>query len=136
MELQTVLRDDPAEVGRVRRMVAAHLDDWGLKDQDQITPLLVSELVTNALLHGHPPLELVARDILTGVRVEVHDNNPEGTPCKREDGTAMQSGRGLQLVDYLANRWGWSESARGGGKCVWFEIDLVWFPSTNGHSPH
>lgn len=129
MELHTVLRDDPAEVGRARRMVAAHLDHWGLKDADQVTALLVSELVTNALLHGHPPLELVARDILTGVRIEVHDNNPEGAPYKREHAAAMQSGRGLQLVDVLAARWGWSESTSGLGKCVWFEVDLVWQPT-------
>jgi anti-sigma regulatory factor (Ser/Thr protein kinase) len=131
VELHTVLRDDPAEVGRARRLVASRLDNWGLKDSEQVTSLLVSELVTNALLHGHPPLEMIARDILTGIRVEVHDCNPEGAPHKREDGTAMQSGRGLQLVDHLATRWGWAESALG-GKYVWFEVDLVWHPSVNG----
>jgi anti-sigma regulatory factor (Ser/Thr protein kinase) len=123
VELRTVLRDDPAEVRRARRLVSDHLETWGLRDLDQVTILLVSELVTNALLHGHPPLRLVARDILTGVRIEVHDNNPEGAPQKRPDG-GLQSGRGLQLVDSLATRWGWMES--GSGKCVWFEVDLVW----------
>ncbi|HKA68486.1 MAG TPA: ATP-binding protein [Actinomycetes bacterium] len=123
MELRTVLRDDPSEVRRARRLVSDHLESWGLRDLDQVTILLVSELVTNALLHGHPPLRLVARDILTGVRIEVHDNNPEGAPQKRPDG-GFQSGRGLQLVDSLATRWGWMES--GNGKCVWFEVDLVW----------
>ena len=123
MELRTVLHDDPAEVRRARRLVSDHLETWGLRDLDQVTILLVSELVTNALLHGHPPLRLIARDILTGVRIEVHDNNPEGAPQKRPDG-GLQSGRGLQLVDSLATRWGWMES--GSGKCVWFEVDLVW----------
>jgi anti-sigma regulatory factor (Ser/Thr protein kinase) len=123
VELRTVLRDDPSEVRRARRLVSDHLEGWGLRDLDQVTILLVSELVTNALLHGHPPLRLVARDILTGVRIEVHDNNPEGAPHKRPDG-GFQSGRGLQLVDSLATRWGWMES--GNGKCVWFEVDLVW----------
>lgn len=130
MELRTVLRDDPAEVRRARRLVSDHLETWGLRDLDQVTILLVSELVTNALLHGHPPLRLVARDILTGVRIEVHDNNPEGAPQKRADG-GFQSGRGLQLVDSLATRWGWIES--GSGKCVWFEVDLVWGQSSEGN---
>ncbi|MCI0688407.1 MAG: ATP-binding protein [Sporichthyaceae bacterium] len=129
MELRTVLRDDPAEVRRARRLVSDHLETWGLRDLDQVTILLVSELVTNALLHGHPPLRLVARDILTGVRIEVHDNNPEGAPQKRPDG-GLQSGRGLQLVDSLATRWGWTES--GSGKCVWFEVDLVWSQQSDG----
>ena len=130
MELRTVLRDDPSEVRRARRLVSDHLESWGLRDLDQVTILLVSELVTNALLHGHPPLRLVARDILTGVRIEVHDNNPEGAPQKRPDG-GFQSGRGLQLVDSLATRWGWMES--GNGKCVWFEVDLVWARSGMGN---
>ena len=129
MELRTVLRDDPAEVRRARRLVSDHLETWGLRDLDQVTILLVSELVTNALLHGHPPLRLIARDILTGVRIEVHDNNPEGAPQKRPDG-GLQSGRGLQLVDSLATRWGWMES--GSGKCVWFEVDLVWSQQSAG----
>ncbi|HKE52757.1 MAG TPA: ATP-binding protein [Actinomycetes bacterium] len=130
MELRTVLRDDPSEVRRARRLVSDHLEGWGLRDLDQVTILLVSELVTNALLHGHPPLRLVARDILTGVRIEVHDNNPEGAPQKRPDG-GFQSGRGLQLVDSLATRWGWVES--GNGKCVWFEVDLVWSQFNEGN---
>lgn len=132
MELRTVLRDDPAEVGHARRLLASFLDGCGFHDPDQIAVLLVSELVTNALLHGHPPLELILRDILTGVRVEVHDSNPAGTPYMRDDGAGMQSGRGLLLVDQLATRWGWSESNRGPGKCVWFEVDLVWPSAPNG----
>ena len=120
------MRDDPAEVGRARRLVCEQLEGWGLHDLDHTTALLVSELVTNALLHGHPPLCLIAKDILTGVRIEVHDANPEGAPQVRDDDTGMQSGRGLQLVDALATRWGWAEATIGAGKYVWFEVDLVW----------
>ena len=82
--------------------------------------LVVSELVTNALLHGAAPVVLrlsVARD---RVRVEVEDSGRELPVRMRQDGEAM-TGRGLSLVARLSSGWG-VEPAGGRGKVVWAEV--------------
>jgi anti-sigma regulatory factor (Ser/Thr protein kinase) len=127
VELRAALQDDPGEVRRARRMVASRLARWGVVDDDCVVVLLVSELVTNALRHGAPPLWLVAKNGGDTVRIEVYDAAPGVTPKLRHGRTDMTGGRGLWLVDILASRWGWSESAH--GKSVWFEVDV---PQTAG----
>jgi anti-sigma regulatory factor (Ser/Thr protein kinase) len=85
--------------------------------------LLVSELVTNAIRHASSParLELMIRE--TTVRVEVIDASPQPPLLQRPAGAlSSEDGRGMFLVEALADRWGYEllES----GKCVWFEVDL------------
>ncbi len=95
---------------------------WGISEEAQeAAVLLVSELVTNALLHGTPPVTLLARRTRRGARVEVHDADPTRHPTLRPAQTELAAGRGLRLVDALASRWGWSPSSHGKG--VWFEVD-------------
>ena len=56
------------------------------------------------------------------LRIEVRDQDPASPPVLRSDADLTQvGGRGLQLVDTLADRWGWSEEDQ--GKVVWFELD-------------
>ena len=120
VELRATLAADPEQVGRARRLVAARLPEWGLPDDaGEVAVLLVSELVTNAILHGVPPLELVAFPLADGLRVEVHDAG-DSNPVMRQSAPDVGSGRGLHLVDALATRWG-SERI-GPGKSVWFEL--------------
>lgn len=86
--------------------------------------LLLSELVTNAVVHGkndgtriHVKLA-IAGDLL---RIEVHDRI-EGTPLPRQTTADDSSGRGLHLVDSLALRWGCGPRGDGYlGKVVWCE---------------
>ena len=84
--------------------------------------LLVSEVVTNAVVHGSgsPLLDIeVQSDVL---RVTVTDEAP-GTPqVRRLNPLLAEHGRGLQLVDALASRWG-SNRRLPVGKSVWFELD-------------
>jgi anti-sigma regulatory factor (Ser/Thr protein kinase) len=122
LELKTALRDEPGEVQRARQLVSAGLTHWGLADEDGIAILLVSELVTNALRYGRPPLSMVARRGQRTLRVEVHDGAPDGRPRLRPLDPETPGGLGLLLVEALATRWGWSEAD--GGKYVWFELDL------------
>jgi hypothetical protein len=76
--------------------------------------------VTNAILHGSPPVELIAFPVGDRVRVEVHDNRTgKINGPKPVDGEAL-GGRGLHLVAALATRWG-SDELRA-GKSVWFEV--------------
>lgn len=92
--------------------------------------LLVSELVTNAVVHAECPA--VLRVLLPRrpagvsgrgtVRVEVADGSRHG-PLRRQANGEDVHGRGLELVDGLADRWGWS--AEGQGKRIWCELDHV-----------
>jgi anti-sigma regulatory factor (Ser/Thr protein kinase) len=83
--------------------------------------LLVSELVTNAVLHGAPPITVrVECDGSDGLHVAVTDRNPEPAVA-REAGPLDESGRGIRLVDVISDRWG-VRCRPDEGKDVWFEL--------------
>ena len=83
--------------------------------------LLVSELATNAVLHGAPPITVrVECDGSDGLRVSVTDGDPE-PPLPREAGPEDGSGRGIRLVDVISDRWG-VHPRPGDGKEVWFQL--------------
>jgi anti-sigma regulatory factor (Ser/Thr protein kinase) len=128
VELRTTLGQDPVEVSAARHLLAQQLALWGVAAED-VAVLLVSELVTNALVHGGPPVELRATRTPEGLRVEVRDNAPD-QPVIRDTPLDVPGGQGLRLVDALASRWGWVTA--GVGKAVWFEIDQ---PARVGGSP-
>jgi anti-sigma regulatory factor (Ser/Thr protein kinase) len=81
--------------------------------------LMVSELVTNAIVHARSAPTVVARADGTTLRVEVHDRG-SGTCTLRDPDETQDSGRGLRFVDSLAERWGSEANTR--GKTVWFEL--------------
>ncbi|MDP9182859.1 MAG: GAF domain-containing protein, partial [Actinomycetota bacterium] len=82
--------------------------------------LIVTELVTNAVLHGAPPVVLrLARDA-GGAKIEVQDQGPRPPLRIRDAGQAM-TGRGLALVAALSRAWG-TEQIESGGKVVWAEL--------------
>jgi anti-sigma regulatory factor (Ser/Thr protein kinase) len=88
-----------------------------------VAVLLVSELVTNAVRHAGSPLTVAVSIGRAAVRVEVRDRSPR-LPALREQHKAEDEwGRGLVLVDALANRWGAERLPS--GKRVWFELDLA-----------
>jgi len=121
VELRATHRAEPGEVAQARRLVEEYLRDRGDED-GEVAVLLTSELVTNAILHGHGPLELRAHTEGSALRIEVRDQEPASPPVLRSDAELTEiGGRGLQLVDTLADRWGWSAEAT--GKVVWFELD-------------
>ncbi|MDT0455462.1 ATP-binding protein [Streptomyces sp. DSM 41527] len=115
-------------VSRARQFARTALADWDLDHLADDVLLCVSELATNALLHGVPPgrgyrlcLSLDEGGLL---RVEVHDSGageprlPVPLPCDGGEGEDEgESGRGLLLVSALADAWGVDE--RVPGKIVW-----------------
>lgn len=112
----------PRSVGRARRLLSDHLSVWGLPQLTAAAELIVSELVTNAMAHAHPPYgHLICtrfERLECGIRIEVHDSS-EGKPELREASEDEESGRGLGLVDVLTGgRWGVSDRS-GPGKIVW-----------------
>ncbi|GAA0606341.1 hypothetical protein GCM10009547_05360 [Sporichthya brevicatena] len=122
MELRTALRNDPGEVERARNLISACMQRWGMPEDGGVAPLLVSELVTNALRYGAQPMRMVAKQEGSTLRVEVHDARGGEPPRLRRAAPDSTHGRGMMIVDALAARWGWSEF--GGEKQVWFELDL------------
>ena len=83
--------------------------------------LLVSEVVTNAVLHARTPMIISVHDGGDVARVEVSDASPMQP---RVHGFAVDSatGRGLRLLDRLSLRWGTDQRMAGPGKVVWFEV--------------
>ncbi|MEU6080214.1 ATP-binding protein [Streptomyces sp. NPDC047108] len=130
---ETVLREDalnytasPRSVSLARRRAARLVTEWGLAGLADRTALVVSELSTNALLHGTLPGRLFRVRlalIASAVRVEVSDTRGERLPRVRTAAEDEASGRGLLLVGNLANRWG--IMPRNPGKTVWAELDIV-----------
>lgn len=84
--------------------------------------LLVSELVTNALLHARSEIDLVLRVLEKAVRCEVYDGS-RATPTLRPVDSAAVTGRGLALVAHLASDWGTERTPD--GKVVWFEVQVM-----------
>lgn len=115
-------RRDRRSVGAARRFARWSLVYWGLSAWERAddVSLCVSELATNALLHGAPPgrgFLLRVRYDGDVVRVEVHDSGG-GEPCVSE--VPDEGGRGLFLVGALADKWGVGQ--RDPGKVVWCEF--------------
>lgn len=122
LQVQLEVGADPAEVGRARRWARSRLVGSGIKDDEPIAEtliLLISELVTNAVVHTGCPAVL---RMLFGetVRVEVADSS-NCPPRPRHAEGDDTNGRGLELVDGLADRWGWQPE--GAGKSIWCEVD-------------
>jgi len=85
--------------------------------------LLTSELVTNAVRHGVPPILVAIECDDTSLHVRVRDGSP-ALPARREVGLESEGGRGMTLVELLTNTWGVEPVADddGVGKEVWFEL--------------
>jgi anti-sigma regulatory factor (Ser/Thr protein kinase) len=117
----TRLPPHPASTRAARAFVGEHLRSWHLEPAIDDATLLVSELVTNAILHARTPIELVVRKVKASVRVEVFDEG-SGTARPMYPDVEAAAGRGLGLVQAVAHRWGVDEAEV--GKTVWFEIAL------------
>ncbi|MFD6761173.1 ATP-binding protein [Streptomyces roseolus] len=124
LQVQLEVGPDPAEVGRARRWARKRLAGSGIGDDEPLAEtlvLLISELVTNAVVHtGCPAVLRMLFAAEGGVRVEVADSS-ELPPRPRRAAGEDTNGRGLELVDGLADRWGWQSEGR--GKSIWCEVD-------------
>ncbi|WP_225994829.1 ATP-binding SpoIIE family protein phosphatase [Streptomyces arboris] len=111
---------DGSAAGAARRLVRAQLERWSLSELVDVTELVVSELVGNALRYGGGPsgLRLLRHDRLC---VEVSDIGPD-LPQIQHAPLSAEGGRGLQLINMLCRRWGSCRTPE--GKVVWAEQDL------------
>jgi len=119
---------DPTAAGLARAFVTARLVRWELGELREAVILLTSEVVTNAVVHAAGPAVLRLTRLADGVRLEVTDGSPAG-PARRQHSQQATTGRGLRLLEDLADEWGWQPTVVGptvgsqavNGKTVWFE---------------
>ncbi|MFD0343400.1 SpoIIE family protein phosphatase [Streptomyces sp. NPDC127117] len=111
---------DPAAVAEMRAAVVEKADEWGLSELAFATELLLSELITNAIRYGSPPVtvRLLYDRTLT---CEVADSSST-SPHLRDAAATDEGGRGLFLVAQLAERWGTRYTSQ--GKVIWAEMSL------------
>ncbi|MEH0520932.1 SpoIIE family protein phosphatase [Streptomyces stelliscabiei] len=132
----TVAQAEPERIAGARQQVRELLHDWNCRDQVDSAVLLVSETLTNVLVHTDADALLVAE--MTGdggkrrMRIEVTDASDD-LPHKRHPGELASSGRGLVLMDVLADAWG--VDPRGDGKSIWFELNEAAPPDGSNGGP-
>ncbi|WP_282701110.1 SpoIIE family protein phosphatase [Streptomyces sp. CC219B] len=119
----TVAQAEPERVAIGRQQLRELLHDWASPDQVDSAVLLLSEMLTNVLVHTDADALLLA-EVHSGpdgrrMRVEVTDTSDD-LPHKRRPGELASSGRGLMLIELLADAWG--VDPRGEGKSIWFEL--------------
>lgn len=113
---------DPAHLALLRRVVAEAASEWSVADVDTLV-LVVQELASNGLDHGRGPVGVEAHPIADGrVAVEVRDTGA-GRPRTGPVADDAERGRGLRLVDALAERWGVRPLPQ--GKAVWAVLDAT-----------
>lgn len=122
----TIAQAEPDRIAEARHQLKDLLHDWADEDQVDGAVLMLSEMLTNVLVHTDGDALLVAQ--INGpypeeggraLRVDVSDPSDE-LPHRRDPGELASSGRGLMLLGLLADRWG--VDPRGEGKCIWFEM--------------
>ncbi|WP_327254388.1 ATP-binding protein [Streptomyces sp. NBC_01244] len=114
----------PLGARQARRLAVETLTGWGLTSEGPA--LIVAELAANAVTHGRVP----GRDFRIGLalvggvlRIEVMDTRGDRVPGIRDAGGCAEGGRGLVLVDAIADRWG-VELGLPPLKVVWAEVGM------------
>jgi anti-sigma regulatory factor (Ser/Thr protein kinase) len=111
----------PSSPREARDRAARELQGWGDPDSRHAVVLLISELVTNAVVHARSTVTVDLAVSDDGpVLVKVHDESPV-RPTRRRHHADRPGGRGMHLLESLATRWGVEESRI--GKSIWFEVD-------------
>jgi anti-sigma regulatory factor (Ser/Thr protein kinase) len=117
----------PQAASSARRFITDFCNAAGLPSEIcQTAALLVSELVTNALLHGRTSATMEIHRPADRLRVAVRDDNPVLPPIGDHPDLDAESGRGLTIVSVLADEWG--IELVGEGKAVWFELHVPGVP--------
>jgi anti-sigma regulatory factor (Ser/Thr protein kinase) len=106
-------------VTEARRFVLAALTTWGRDSLADTAALLTSEVVTNAVLHARTPLHLAVSQVSDGVCVEVTDGSRRKPTLRQADGEAT-NGRGIEMLDRLADHW--DVSLHRNGKTLRFTV--------------
>ncbi|MFJ6636215.1 SpoIIE family protein phosphatase [Streptomyces sp. NPDC091376] len=112
----------PATVARARHHATTQLTAWNLSHHTSTTELIVSELVTNAIRYGKPPIQLRLIHNTGTLITELHDTS-HTTPHLQHAHPNDENGRGLYLIHQLTQHWGTRHTAT--GKTIWTEQSLT-----------
>lgn len=113
----------PQTAARARAFTTGVLSSWRLGDElRDLGVLAVSELVSNSLTHGIPPMRLRIRRTDRRLIIEVTDAD-DHLPRRRRAAAVDESGRGIAIVATIASAWG-TRRTPDGGKAVWCEFLL------------
>ncbi|ORT61956.1 ATP-binding protein [Streptomyces sp. CB03238] len=113
---------EPREAAGIRNVIRTHLRAWGLSEHTDTAQLCASELVANVITHVGvgTPTTLAVSMSGTYLRIEVHDPDTRALPTLLQAGPDAERGRGMALVDAVADRWG--VQLRADRKVTWCEI--------------
>lgn len=114
---------DLTSARQARRFIEEILVRWECQPAIDTLELILSEVVTNAVVHGKSDPEVAVRLVDGALRVEVLDNSDVSIPEVRPADDLAVGGRGLSILHSEATRWG-STPVPGGGKSVWFEVPV------------
>jgi anti-sigma regulatory factor (Ser/Thr protein kinase) len=129
----------PTAVPSARAHARAMLGEWGMAETSETVALVVSELVTNAVLastdvggrpkyadesDGMPVVHLRLLSDHVRIVIEAWDLSPDVPEAKQPEPDA-ENGRGLMLVEALSERWGWEHVPNWPGKVVWAELRVA-----------
>ncbi len=121
--LHLALSGDDRAPGQARRAVRAVLERWHLPTLVDAVVLAVSELVTNAVRHGRPPVDLTVSRGADVVLVQVHDEDAAELPQVAPADPFAESGRGLDIVAAVSRTCGVSQ-VPDDGKIAFATFDL------------
>ncbi|WP_405139465.1 ATP-binding protein [Sphaerisporangium sp. NBC_01403] len=113
---------DPMILGDIRGMVRQTLTNWQLAGSSDLTDdivLATTEVLSNAVLYGLPPIQLTLRVSGEMLSAEVTDHGA-GRPERSPEDDDSEHGRGLTIVEALSDEWGILPDRSGTGKTVWF----------------
>ncbi len=118
---ETTLPPEPSAAGRARSWVAERLSAWEVSAVVDDLRLVVSELVSNAVLYARTAVDVMLSIGEGVIELTVRDHNPRTPrPRPQQADEAATGGRGLVLVEALSDDWGVAE--RMAGKEVWFRL--------------
>jgi anti-sigma regulatory factor (Ser/Thr protein kinase) len=113
-----------ASPAHARRAASRFAADHDVSSRADIALLVLSELVTNAVLHGAEPIQAFVTCHDDALRIEVFDGDRDTSEIAPVEGRGGEpGGRGLQIVDSLSQSWGITKLDD--GKTVWAEVELA-----------
>jgi anti-sigma regulatory factor (Ser/Thr protein kinase) len=120
MRLLVCYPPEPENVAKLHHAGALVLRLWGLECLTDVATLLISELVTNAVLHGRGTISFTLTVQGAEVRLQVEDESLL-RPCVASPDPERESGRGMWLVDHFSDRWGTSKD----GTSTWCTLAVL-----------
>jgi anti-sigma regulatory factor (Ser/Thr protein kinase) len=116
------LSSDPRSIREARGFLASIARELDLPgDTVSVAELALSEIVTNAVIHGRPPILVQVDATSRRLEVSVSDASP-AQPQADETRLDATGGRGLAIVAAVAGDWGCEPDPDGAGKRIWFTV--------------